>query len=218
MALSFEVNQEVANPACPQWGVGKVLSIESTNGGNVQRIRVNFAGVGAKTLMIPPGRLIVSQGQDPANSTLMEGEDEEAMAARLQAIPEVIGDRQAGFDVRLNEVVGLYRFSGDRRDIFDWAAWQLGTRDPLGYFSADDLDLYFSNFSRSRDRVLIQLYQEACRTGLRDRFLSELKNKTTEKIYLRIWEVLENQQSNPNRVGNERRKVRSYSRRDLFRE
>lgn len=190
MEFQFKADMAVVNPVRPEWGIGKVLSVEAGSGGAGQRVRVNFPGAGVKTMVIPPGRL--ERSEEPGRGEATAGpEESEALGERLQAIPALVNDRRESLEVRLSALIKLFRFSDDRRDIFDWAVSQLGQRDPLGSFSADELGLYFSNFCRSRDRALVSLYQQACQKGLKERFWAELTGKAPEKVCQRIGRVLE---------------------------
>jgi hypothetical protein len=195
MELEFKINQEVVNPLCPQWGVGRVISAEPGLGGKGLRVRVNFDGAGVKTMMIPPGKLVKpGMAKDAAASPAQDAaapEDETALARRLQAIPAVIEDRHAAMAERVEALAKLFKYSEDRRSIFEWAMVQLGCQDPLRFFSADDLGLYFSNFGRSRDRALKMLYQEVRRAGQEEKLLSELKRKMSGDSYRRVCTVLE---------------------------
>jgi hypothetical protein len=190
MDFKFKKDMEVVNPVRPEWGIGKVLSTEPGSDSTSQRVRVSFPGAGVKTMMIPPGQLVQPENQVKPDVQVSESGDNEALGERLQAIPQVVNDCRESLEVRLAALVKLYKFSDDRRDIFDWAVVQLGHRDPLGSFSADELGLYFSNFSRSRDRALLSIYNQACQKGLKDRFMAELTGRASEKICQRMCQVL----------------------------
>lgn len=191
MEPEFEENQEVANPARPEWGVGRVLSVEPGSGGRGARVRVNFAGAGVKTLVVPPGRLVPPQAQaepEPAahESLGYSGSSE----ARLRTIPAIITDRRAAWDVRITELVKLYQFDDSPRDIFNWAALRTGQADPLNEFSADELAAYFRDFCRRRDRVLKDLCHEAKRANAAGQFRSLVDAKTTERVREKLYLVL----------------------------
>jgi hypothetical protein len=180
MEFEFKVNHEVVNPVRPDWGIGKILSVEPGPGGKGNRVRVNFAGAGVKTMMIPPGRLALSVAKtDPDPSRPLED--------RLRAIPAIIGDRQAALADRIAELIRLHQFQDTPKGIFDWAVYQLGRKDPLNDFTADELKAYFEDFKRLLKRATKKLYQEIVTSGGRERFKSCLEGKAVTSILDKIY-------------------------------
>jgi hypothetical protein len=191
MEIEYRENMDVVNPARPEWGIGRILSIEPGPGGRGLRIRVNFPGAGVKAIMIPPGRLTLPEVHVDKDQQVKEALGcEKAQAAKLREVPAVIFDRLAGLEARIEALVKLYRFTDDPRGIFDWAGWKLGNKDPLSLFSADELDAYYVDFIRGRDRALRNLYEESVRAGLEAKFKTLLKKLAPEELITRIKSIL----------------------------
>jgi hypothetical protein len=185
MVMEFEikVNAEVVNPVRPEWGIGKILSVEPGPGGKGLRVRVNFAGAGVKTMMIPPGQLVPPEAKTPADP-------DKPLEDQLRAIPEIIRDRQASLETKITELAKLYQFNDDPRGIFDWAVYQLGRNDPLNDFTADELKAYYDDFKRLRDKLVKDLYRETCRTGGEKKFKSFLDEKIAKPFREKMVVVL----------------------------
>jgi hypothetical protein len=191
MEIEYKDNMDVVNPARPEWGIGKVLSVEPGPGGRGLRVRVNFPGAGVKAIMIPPGKLASPDVHVDKDQQVKEALGcEKAQAAKLREVPDVIFDRLAGLEARIDAIIKLYRFTDDPRGIFDWAGWKLGNKDPLSLFSADELDAYYADFIRGRDRALRNLYEESIRAGLEAKFKILLKKLASPDLLARVKTVL----------------------------
>jgi len=191
MLQEIKIGQQVINPSCPKWGIGKVLSVEPGPGGRDLRVRVNFAGSGVKTMMVPPGRLVAPEAQIISDQPV----DEQMgycspIEQRLRTLPVVVTDQRFDLVDRMDALIKLYRFDDDARGIFDWAVFQLHVADPLVEFSADELQGYFHDFCRRRDLALKSLYKHISRAGREKQFLSALERKTDSAIRRKILSVL----------------------------
>ncbi len=175
MEFEFKVNIQVVNPVRPEWGIGKILSVEPGPGGKGIRIRVNFAGAGVKTMMIPPGQLVPPEAKTPVDPA-------KPLEDQLRAIPEIVRDRRANLETRITELAKLFQFNDDPRGIFDWAVYQLGRNDPLNDFTADELKAYYEDFKRFRDKIVKDLYRETCRTGGEKNFKFLLEQKVAKNL------------------------------------
>jgi len=171
---NFKINDQVVNPSRPEWGFGTILSVESERGGASFRVRVNFSGAGVKTIVVPPGRLS-KPGNVPA--------DINPDVVKLQTLPEIITDQSIDLEIRIAELIKVYRFTDDPRGIFDWAVWRLGRNDPLKDFTADELAQFFEQFTHRRDLALKSLYREARQMGLEQKIKIILaRNKLDNRV------------------------------------
>jgi len=177
--IEFKPDQEVINPLRTEWGVGRILSVEPGPCGKGQRVRVNFSGAGVKTMMIPPGRLTFPQTR-AKTAPLPTDPTTDVIADRLRELPAVIFDQKATMEARLDALITLYRFKSDTRGIFDWAIDQLQEKDPLEYFTADELKAYFDDFCRNRDHWMKKLRQQAISAGRQKEFDEYLNRKTPD--------------------------------------
>jgi len=191
----------VANPVRPEWGIGRIIGIELYPGQTARRIRINFAGIGVKTMVIPPARL-VRPGQAPADDEQRLKEKLDADRARvdaLTALPETLYDRLASLGERVAALAALYRFAPDARGIFDWAVAQLGEKDPLATFSADQLEQHFAAFARRRDRMMQQLHHQAHADGREETLESLLDHLASPEIRRRIQAIMTDNNSDQKR-------------------
>ena len=178
--MEFKINTQVVNPVRPEWGIGTILSLEPGPGGKGTRVRVNFAGVGVKTMMIPPGQLVLPEAKTPADPS-------KPLEDQLRAIPAIIEDRHAALADRIAELIRLYQFQETPKGIFDWAVYKLGRRDPLNDFTADELKAYFEDFKRLLKRATQKLYREILPTGGNQRFKACLEGKAAPSVLEKIY-------------------------------
>jgi len=188
--MDFKINQDVVNPTRPEWGIGKILAVEPGPGGQGLRVRVRFPGAGPKTIALPPGRLAPPESVPAVQKPGENPDDEQTRITRLCRIPEIIMDRRASLETRVEELVKLFRFDNHPKSIFDWAVMRLGDKDPLGEFTADELHEHFAEFSRRRNRALHAIAQETRRAGLEMQFLTLLDRTASPDVREKIRRVL----------------------------
>jgi hypothetical protein len=191
MDIEYKKDQDVVNPARPEWGIGTILEVEQAPDRKARRVRVRFQGAGVKTLMIPPGNLALPNAAVNKDKKANESPgSEEVDAARLTELPEIIFDRQADMEARIRALLEQYRFTDDPKGIFDWAVVKLGHKDPLSLFSADELASHFDAFCRRRDWVFKQFYRETVRAGLKEQFDSLLDRLARPELRQQIRKLL----------------------------
>jgi hypothetical protein len=190
MLIKINIGDSVINPKRPDWGIGKVLGTEELPY-EIIRVRVNFASAGVKAIQIPPGAL-----EHPNTYVSEENRVKEKMGIspadteRLKQIPEIIFDRLGGLEGRLSELLKLFQFPNTPKGIFDWAVHQIGKKDPLEIFSADELEKYYREYCRKRDYILQMLFRESQKAGLEEKFYSILANKAKEELRKHIRALL----------------------------
>ena len=183
----FKEGERVVSPERPDWGTGRILAIETYPGQTALRIRVSFSGVGVKTMVVPPGRLVRPGEQITEDQRLKEQlAGGKSITDRLLLLPGVVTDRLAGLDARLEALAKLYRFDETPRSIFDWAVMQTGEADPLTTFTADELARSFRQFVRRRDQALGDLLKQAKAEGIEQKSYETLQRWAPEQFRRRI--------------------------------
>lgn len=167
-ARSFAFGDRVVHEERPEWGVGRVLSVEpfSHNGAQGQRLRVRFSRGGLKTLTTPPARLAPAQDEadaqaaETAGGGWLERIAQKSPEEIFSALPESATDPFASPEARLRATFDLYRFSAEGASLVDWAVAQSGLADPLSRYSRHELEALFKRFDRAREAHLQELLQQ----------------------------------------------------------
>ncbi|RMD62195.1 MAG: DUF3553 domain-containing protein [Planctomycetota bacterium] len=177
-ARVFAFGDRVVHEDRPEWGVGRVLSVEpcSHNGAQGQRVRVRFSRGGLKTLTTPPAKLApaTQEGEGFTDRLGSEGGWLEQISQKspeevFSALPEAATDPFASPEARLKATFDLYRFSPQGASLIDWAVAQSGLADPLSRYSRHELEAFFKRFERAREAHLTEL-------------LAQLKKRSPEKL------------------------------------
>lgn len=191
MTIEFTTGDRVINPARADWGIGQIRDIERFPGQTAVRVRVAFAGVGIKTMVVPPARLIPPKPEQTDDERLKEKLGYERNDIdRLLTLPGFVSDRLAGLSERFAALLPHYRYDDSPKGVFDWAVRQLGVTDPLERFTADELARHFARFRRERDRVLRDLRAQAVATDLQGRLQELVENVADPTVRQRIVDVL----------------------------
>ncbi len=192
MTLKFHEGDKLCNPARPEWGIGTIIDIEVYPGQRVQRIRINFAGAGVKTMAVPPAKLVSPNTKKAAEGQTKQDLDPNTTNVDLLTIlPDIVTDRLAETEARLAEFARLYRFSDTPRDIFDWAVMLTGSPDPLQAFTADELAAHHSLFARRRDGALRELRRQTGKEGGEEHLIELIRKIRDERVRTRILTVLD---------------------------
>ena len=171
MQQPFTVTDRVIHALKPEWGVGRVMSVESLmqNGQPAQRVTIRFDRAGLKTLSTHYAELRRADsaapidGSETARTWLeeLERQDPREVMSRL---PEAATDPFRSLESRIAATLALYRFSGQSASLIDWAAVQSGLSDPLARFNRQELEQFFRSFEIERDAHLRRTFLEARKT------------------------------------------------------
>ncbi len=163
---TFAYGDRVVHASRPEWGVGQIVSVQSTtqDGRSAQKLGIRFDRAGLKTLSTAHADL------RPASETASAGgggwlaELERASPVdALVRLPEETRDPFASLEARLRATLDLYRFGRDGAALMDWAAAQSGLSDPLSQYNRQELEQHFQRFEGERDAHLKRLVGEARR-------------------------------------------------------
>jgi len=155
------MGQAVQNPARPDWGTGRVVSV--ARAGAAERVTVDFPVVGRKTLLIPPGRLTTPGAEPQRESGWLDRLAGAGSDQRLRQLPESVLQVLGTPRQRLAAVLPWYVFDGSPDSLCRWARTLVGAADPLSLWSRDELEAAFSLFCRERDaqvRMLAALLKQ----------------------------------------------------------
>lgn len=160
------VGSEVQNAARPEWGVGKVLRVQSVRVGDrpAHRVSVQFA-IGHRTLLVPPARLVAPQPEPQRESGWLAGLGKRTLDDRLRALPEQAVEVLGTPLERLAAVIPLYGVTEDSDSLLRWARSQTNVADPLSQWSRDELLTALRDFSAERDaqlRYLAAVVKQSC--------------------------------------------------------
>ena len=180
------VGHQVALPQRPEWGVGRVLRVQSTtiNGQAVHRVSIQFA-TGHRTLQCPPARLAEPEAEVEREAGWLDTIGGRTVDDRLVALPTVITEFLGTPAQRLVALAALYEQT-DRPDaLVHWARRQACVADPLSLWSRDELAIAFRQYCIERDsatRVAAALLKQADGAAAIDAVLNTLPPGVTEAI------------------------------------
>lgn len=144
-------------PGRPEWGVGRVLRIQTTSiGGKPQhRISIQFPVVGHKTLQVPPARLVAPQAEVEREAGWLDTLGGRTIDDRLRKVPEEL-ERYLGTPAQhIRALAALYCWDdADPHELVQWARRVASVADPLSLWSRDELAVAFAVHARERDAVL----------------------------------------------------------------
>lgn len=144
-------------PGRREWGVGRVLRIQTTSvGGKPQhRISIQFPVVGHKTLLVPPARLVAPQAEVEREAGWLDTLGGRTVDDRLRKVPEEF-ERYLGTPAQhIRALATLYRWDDtDPHELVQWARRVADVADPLSVWSRDELSVAFAVHARERDAVL----------------------------------------------------------------
>jgi hypothetical protein len=160
------VGQDVCNPARPEWGVGKVLRVQSTSAGGVvrHRVSVQFA-TGHRTLQIPPGRLVLPEALAARPEGWLDRAGGTDLDARLRALPDFVREFLGTPRQRLLMQAPLFARDETPANLVKWAREQTRVADPLSRWTRDELQAAFAEFRTRRDHLLRATAGEVRRAG-----------------------------------------------------
>lgn len=167
------VGGTVANAARPEWGPGKVLRVQAAvyEGKPAHRVSVQF-GVGHRTLLVPPARLIAPIDEPQRAAGWLAYAGKETLDDRLRALPESAVEVLGSLEDRLAAVVPLYAVTEDAQSLMRWAISQTGVADPLSHWTRDELLAALRDFRAERDahfrNIAALLKQKYGHDALRD--------------------------------------------------
>ncbi len=152
------VGQRVCNPACPEWGSGTVLRVQSTMvaGQVVHRVSVQFA-TGHRTIVVPPGQIAEPQAEPQRAAGWLDQMGHRTLDDRLTTLPEAVREFLGTASQRLIVLARLYTLEDDGAALLKWARSQAGVADPLAHWTRDEIRAAFDEFCRRRDTLLREL-------------------------------------------------------------
>lgn len=175
----FQLGDSVIHAAKPEWGTGSVLSAkaDTEQGSGAQKLQVRFQHGGMKTLSTAfatlrhvsngdgaggAGGAASPSGMNGSGGSRLEGDADPVSV--MGALPSEATDPFATPAKRLEETLGLYRFTGEGASLIEWATLQSGLADPLTRFSRHDLEEFFHRYATHRDRHLAKVRRENLKT------------------------------------------------------
>lgn len=152
------VGKSVMSAARPEWGAGKVMVVKSARfeGRAAFRVSIQF-GVGHKTLLVPPARLVAppQRSAEEREETWIESIAGRTPDDRLKSLPEEITGKLGTLAERVAVLSPLFEIDGDDDwALLQWASRQTRTGDPLSHWTRDELHLAFAAFCENRDMHL----------------------------------------------------------------
>jgi hypothetical protein len=157
------VGQQVCNAARLDWGVGKVLRVQSMGGG-AWRVSIQFH-IGHKALLCPPARLVPPQKEGQRSDDWLATAARTTLDARLRQLPE---DIRYFLGLPLQKFAALldfYDLSTDPKSLEAWAKRQTGTSQPLSQWTRDELTVAFTEFCRNRDDAMRETVDRLQKAG-----------------------------------------------------
>lgn len=149
------VGARVCNAARPDWGVGTVLAVRTSQTGDqtVHHVRVQFVS-GIKTLVVPPCRLTRPADEPVRQKGWLDTLAGDTLDDRLRRLPNDVLQVLGSPRQRLAAVLPWYGFDADPRLLGRWAMKLTGVGDPLSHWNRDELEAAFDVFRRERDAHL----------------------------------------------------------------
>ena len=149
------VGQRVCLPTRPEWGAGTVLRVQATlvDGQPVHRVSIQFT-TGHRTLVIPPARLAVPEGEPQREAGWLDTLGRQTIDDRLTALPEAVREFLGASAQRIVVLARLYEIDEDATGLIKWARSQSGVGDPLSLWTRDEIRAAFEQFCRRRDQML----------------------------------------------------------------
>jgi hypothetical protein len=149
------VGQSVCNAARPEWGVGRVLSVQPARIGDkpAQRVSIQFA-TGHRTVLVPPARLVTPGPEPQRQAGWLDGIGKSTLDDRLRALPAEITEVLGTPLDRLAAIIPLYAVSEENKSLLRWARDQTGIADPLSQWTRDELLVALRDFRNERDAYL----------------------------------------------------------------
>ncbi len=147
------VGRTVRHAARPEWGAGRVLSVQRVRAEPPQwRVRVQFA-VGTRALLVPPARLIDPKPEPQRAAGWIERLGGLSLDDRLARLPAWV-EQALGLRERLEALLALYRYDASAASLIEWARRQADVADPLSHWTRDELAAQFERFAAERDAAL----------------------------------------------------------------
>lgn len=146
------VGQQVCVPHRPEWGVGKVLRVQTTTvaGQPQHRVSIHFA-TGHRQLVVPPASLAPPQAEQQREAGWLDSIAGHTLDERLTQVPPAIRDLLGTPAQRIAALIPLYEWQNEPAVLVQWARRQANVADPLSHWSRDELALAFSQFCIERD-------------------------------------------------------------------
>lgn len=172
LVKNWSYGDKVLHLERPEWGLGLVTATatDSYEGRPSQRVTVRFERAGVKTLntgianLVPSDDATAAALQAASNHHDHERSTGEADPLRLGGgpslkdlllrLPDECTDPFVSPRARLDATLRLFRFSEQGGQLIDWAAAQLGVKDPLSSFSRHELEQHYRRFVQIRDEQL----------------------------------------------------------------
>jgi hypothetical protein len=159
------IGHRVAVPDRPEWGIGTVLRVLSTNAGAqpVHRVSIQFA-TGHRVLLVPPARLIEPQPELERAAGWLDTLAGRTVDDRLVSLPASVTEFLGTPAQRIRVLAALYEHTEEPASLIHWARRQAHVADPLSHWSRDELLVAYRKFCTERDstlRVAAALYKQA---------------------------------------------------------
>lgn len=140
----------------PDWGVGKVQRVQTTQAGGspTHRVGIQFPVVGHRVVRVPPARLLSPEPEPERTHGWIETLGKGRLDDRLRALPAAITEELAGPSQRFLAISQLYAYDETPASLIRWARAQIGVGDPLSQWTRDELLEAFRVFCQERDSEL----------------------------------------------------------------
>jgi hypothetical protein len=149
------VGRQVCNPARPEWGLGRVLRVQSTRVGGQPAFRVSVQFVtGHRTLVVPPARLTAPEPETTRQAGWLDEIGGRTLDDRLVSLPAAILEQFGTPAQRLVALAPLYELRDESAALVQWARRHAHVADPLSHWSRDELQQAFAAFCLERDTHL----------------------------------------------------------------
>ena len=147
------IGQKVCLPSRPEWGVGTVLRVQSTNihSQPQHRVSIQFTS-GHRLLHVPPARLALPGTQPQRESGWLDAAGGEDLDGRLRGLPAFAREFLGTPRQRVIMLAPLFACGAEATELVTWARAQTQVADPLSLWSRDELRSAFEEFCRRRDR------------------------------------------------------------------
>lgn len=149
------IGRDVCNAARPEWGVGKVASVQPTpvDGKPAQRVTIEFP-TGRRTLVVPPARLVEPRPEPQRGAGWLDVLGKSTLDDQLRQLPEEVTEMIGTPRQRVAALAPLYRYDETPAGLSRWACDRVEVADPLSQWSRDELQVAFRVFSHERDGYL----------------------------------------------------------------
>lgn len=149
------VGRQVCCPTRPEWGVGKVMRVQTIRAGEktTHRVSVQFV-TGHRTLVVPPAQIALPQEEPEREAGWLDQIGGQTLDNRLTTLPEELEKFFGTPAQHILALAPLYQITDDPASLEKWARRQTGVADALSHWSRDELEIAFRQFCMDRDSTL----------------------------------------------------------------